>query len=61
MRGNKINPEIMFTEKGNIKPMIVSEVAEKTAFCKKAVPKSFKDRGMEEPKAEIQKRLRCFF
>ena len=57
MRGNKINPEIMFTEKGNIKPMIVSEVAEKTAFCKKAVPKSFKDRGNEEPSSEIQKRL----
>ena len=34
MRGNKIKPEIMFNEKGNIKPIIVNEVAERTAFCK---------------------------
>ena len=61
MRGNKIKPEIMFNEKGNIKPIIVNEVAERTAFCKeateKAVPKLFKARGMEEPSLEIQKRL----
>ena len=61
MRGNKIKPEIMFTEKGNIKPIIVNEVTERTAFCKeateKAVPKLFKARGMEEPSQEIQKRL----
>ena len=61
MRGNKIKPEIMFTKKGNIKPIIVNEVAERTAFCKeateKAVPKLFKARGMEEPSQEIQKRL----
>ena len=44
-----------------IKPIIVNEVAERTAFCKeateKAVPKLFKARGMEEPSLEIQKRL----
>ena len=61
MRGNKIKPEIMFTEERNIKPSIVNEVAERTAFCKeateKAVPKLFKARGMEEPSLEIQKRL----
>ena len=61
MRGNKIKPEIMFTEKGNIKPIIVNEVIERTAFCKEAteqaVPKLFKARGMEEPSQEIQKRL----
>ena len=61
MRGNKIKPEIMFTEEKNIKPIIVNEVAERTAFCKeateKAVPKLFKARGMEEPSLEIQKRL----
>ena len=61
MRGNKIKPEIMFNEKGNIKPIIVNEVAERTAFCKeateKAVPKLFKARGMEVPSQEIQKRL----
>ena len=61
MRGNKIKPEIMFTEEKNIKPNIVNEVAERTAFCKeateKAVPKLFKARGMEEPSPEIQKRL----
>ena len=61
MRGNKIKPEIMFTEERNIKPIIVNEVAERTAFCKeateKAVPKLFKARGVEEPSKEIQKRL----
>ena len=61
MRGNKIKPEIMFTEERNIKPSIVNEVAERTAFCKeateKAVPKLFKARGMKEPTPEIQKRL----
>ena len=61
MRGNKIRPEIMFTEEKNIKQIIVNEVAERTAFCKeateKAVPKLFKARGMEEPSAEIKKRL----
>ncbi len=61
MRGNKIKPEIMFTEKGNIKPIIVNEVAGRTALCKeateKALPKLFKARGMEEPSPEIQKNL----
>tara|TARA_B100001287_G_scaffold248319_1_gene227478 strand:+ start:142 stop:636 length:495 start_codon:yes stop_codon:yes gene_type:complete len=61
MRGNKIKPEIMFTKEKKIKPVIVNEVAQRTAFCKeaieKAVPKLFKARGMEEPTAEIQKRL----
>ena len=61
MRGNKIKPKIMFTEKGNIKPIILNEVIERTAFCKEAaeqaVPKLFKARGMEEPSKEIQKRL----
>ena len=61
MRGNKIKPEIMFTEKGNIKPVITNEVAERTAFCKeatkKAVPKLFEARGMEKPSDEIQERL----
>ena len=61
MRGNKIKPEIMFTEEKNIKPIIVNEVAERTALCKeateKAVPKLFRSRGMEEPSPEIQKRL----
>ena len=61
MRGNKIKPDIMFTKEKKIKPVIVNEVAQRTAFCKeaieKAVPKLFKARGMEEPKAEIQKRL----
>ena len=61
MRGNKIKPEIMFTEEKKIKPIIVNEVAERTAFCKeateKAVPKLFKARGMEEPSPEIQRRL----
>ena len=61
MRGNKIKPEIMFNEKGNIKPIIVNEVAERTALCKeateKAVPKLFAARGLEEPSKEIQKRL----
>ena len=57
----KIKPEIMFTEEKNIKPIIVSEVAERTALCKeateKAVPKLFAARGLEEPSKEIQKRL----
>ena len=61
MRGNKIKPEIMFTEEKNIKPIIANEVSQRTAFCKeateKAVPKLFKARGMEEPSPEIQKRL----
>ena len=61
MRGNKIKPEIMFTEKRNIKPIIANEVSQRTALCKeateKAVPKLFKARGMEEPSPEIVKRL----
>ncbi len=61
MKGNKIKPEIMFTEEKNIKPIIVNEVAERTALCKesteKAVPKLFEARGMEEPSPEIQQRL----
>ena len=65
MRGNKIKPEIMFTEEKNIKPIIVNEVAERTALCKeateKAVPKLFAARGLEEPSKEIQKRLTSSF
>ena len=61
MRGNKIKPEIMFTEEKNIKPIIANEVSQRTALCKeateKAVPKLFKARGMNEPSPEIQKRL----
>ena len=61
MRGNKIRPQIMFTEEKNIKPIIANEVSQRTAFCKeateKAVPKLFKARGMEDPSPEIQKRL----
>ena len=61
MRGNKIKPEIMFTEEKNIKPIIVGEVAERTALCKeataKAVPKLFAARGLKEPSKERQKRL----
>ena len=61
MRGNKIKPEIMFTEEKNIKPIITNEVSQRTAFCKeateKAVPKLFKARGIEDPSPEIQKRL----
>ena len=61
MRGNKIKPEIMFTEERNIKPIIVNEVAERTALCReateKAVPKLFAARSLEKPSKEIQKRL----
>ena len=61
MRGNKIKPEIIFTEDRNIKPIIANEVSQRTALCKeatsKAVPKLFKARGMDEPSPEIQKRL----
>ena len=61
MKGNKIKPEVMFTQKGNIKPIIVNEVAERTALCKeateKAVPKLFEARGMEKPSDEIQEIL----
>ena len=61
MRGNKIKPAIMFKEKGNIKPVIKNEVAERTALCKeateKAVPKLFEARGMEKPSKEIKERL----
>ena len=61
MRGNKIKPEIMFTEDRNIKPIIANEVSQRTALCKeatsKAVHKLFKARGMDEPSPEIQKRL----
>ena len=61
MRGNKIKPEIMFTEEKNIKPIITNEVSQRTALCKeateKAIPKLFKARGMEDPSPEIQKRL----
>ena len=61
MRGNKIKPEIMFTEDRNIKPIIANEVSQRTALCKeatsKAIPELFKARGMDEPSPEIQKRL----
>ena len=61
MRGNKIKPEIMFTEKGNIKPIIVNEVTERTAFCKEAtleaIPKLFAARNKELPSPEIVNRL----
>ena len=61
MRGNKIKPEIMFTEEKNIKPIIANEVSQRTALCKeateKAVPKLFTARGLEVPSKEIQKRL----
>ena len=61
LRGNKIKPEIMFTEERNIKPIIANEVSQRTALCKeateKAVPKLFKARGMEDPSPEIVKRL----
>ena len=61
MRGNKIKPEIMLTEEGNMKPVITNEVAERTFLCKeateKAVPKLFEARGMEKPSKEIQERL----
>ena len=65
MRGNKIKPEIMFTEEKNIKPIIVNEVAERTALCKEAtenaVPKLFAARGLEEPSQEVQKKLTNIF
>ena len=65
MRGNKIKPEIMFTEEKNIKPIIVNEVAERTAICKEAtenaVPKLFAARGLEEPSQEVQKKLTNIF
>ena len=55
------NPKSTLPKEKNIKPIIVNEVAERTALCKeateKAVPKLFKARGMEEPSSEIQKRL----
>ena len=61
MRGNKIKPEIMFTEERNINPIIVNEVSQRTALCKeateKAIPKLFKARGMDDLSSEIQKRL----
>ena len=61
MRGNKIKPEIMFTEERNVKPIIANEVSQRTSLCKeatvKAVPKLFESRGMKEPSLEIQKRL----
>ena len=61
MRGNKIKPEIMFTEKGDIKPAIKNEVSERTALCKEAtleaIPKLFAARNKELPSQEIVKRL----
>ena len=61
MRGNKIKPEIMFTEKGDIKPVIKNEVSERTALCKEAtleaIPKLFAARNKELPSPEIVKRL----
>ena len=61
MRGNKMKPELMFTEKGEIKPEIKSEVSERTAFCKEAtleaIPKLFAARNKELPSPEIVKRL----
>ena len=41
MRGNKIKPEIMFTEDRNIKPTIANEVSQRTALCKKQPQKLF--------------------
>ena len=41
MRGNKIKPEIMFTEEGNMKPVITNEVAERTFLCKEATEKQY--------------------
>ena len=61
MRGNKIKSEIMFTEKGDIKPAIKNEVSERTALCKEAtleaIPKLFAARNKELPSPEIVKRL----
>ena len=61
MRGNKIKPELMFTEKGVIKPEIKTEVSERTALCKEAtleaIPKLFAARNKELPSTEIIKRL----
>ena len=61
MRGNKIKPEIMFTEKGDIKPAIKNEVSERTALCKEAtleaIPKLFAARNKELPSPEIVNRL----
>ena len=61
MRGNKINPEIIFTERGDIKPAIKNEVSERTALCKEAtleaIPKLFAAHGKELPPQEIVKRL----
>ena len=61
MRGNKIKPEIMFTEKGDIKPAIKNEVSERTALCKEAtleaIPKLFAARNKELPSQEIVNRL----
>ena len=61
MRGNKIKPELMFTEKGVIKPEIKTEVSKRTALCKeatlKAIPKLFAARNKELPSKEIVKRL----
>ena len=61
MRGNKIKPEIMFTEKGDIKPAVKSEVSERTTLCKEAtleaIPKLFAARNKELPSPEIVQRL----
>ena len=61
MRGNRIKPELMFTEKGVIKPEIKTEVSERTALCKEAtleaIPKLFAARNKELPSKEIVKRL----
>ena len=65
MRGNKINPEIMFTEKGDIKQEIKTEVSERTALCKEAtleaIPKLFAARNKELPPPEIVQRLADLF
>ena len=61
MRGNKIKPELMFTEKGVIKPEIKTEVSARTALCKEAtleaIPKLFAARNKELPSQEIVNRL----
>ena len=61
MRGNKIKPEVMFTEERNIKPAIQKEVSQRTTFCKEAtleaIPKLFAARNKELPSPEIVKRL----
>ena len=43
MRGNKIKPEIMFTEEKNIKPIIANEVHKELLFAKNLVKKIIGD------------------